>query len=58
MWFVNQFIICGVRRFVNRAVEGPEKDEVTGDRGECIITSFMICTPRQIFRSKMKRDIA
>jgi hypothetical protein len=36
MWFVNQFITCGVRRFENRVVRkilGSERAEVTGGRG-------------------------
>jgi len=42
---------CRLRVFENRVLRkmfGPRRDEVTGTFGECIMRSFMICTPHQI----------
>jgi hypothetical protein len=30
---------------VLRRIFGPKRDEVTGDGGNCIMTSFITCTP-------------
>jgi hypothetical protein len=39
-----------LRVFENRVLRrifGPKRDEATGDWGNCIMRSFITCTPRQ-----------
>jgi hypothetical protein len=33
---------------VLRRIFGPRRDEITGNGGDCITMSYMICTPRPI----------
>jgi len=40
------FLYC--KKMVLRRIFGPKKDEVTGNGGDCITRSYMICIPHPI----------
>jgi hypothetical protein len=45
--------------FENRVLRrtfGPKRDEVTGEWRNCIMTSFVICTLRQVMSNEAEED--